>query len=387
MTLRVAVAATFTADGVLPLLRSALEEAELAVELHLCPFGQVETELTAPDSGLARFAPDVTLVLVHDGAFLPQGWDPTRLDDVEQAVTARAESLEAAVAGRGTVVLHTVPLSRVEQRTVVSYRGRAKLGRLWRRLNESLLELPERHPSVHVLDFEALLVDEVGPARDDRLYRYASMAWSAATERAYAREAAAFCRAVAGRSAKVLVLDGDNTLWDGVVGDEGVGLGSLYPGNAHVDLQRRALALRRQGVLLALASKNSAEVVDELLAEHPGMVLRQPDFVARAVNWRPKDENLRELAQELNVGLDSFVFADDSRFERELVSQALPEVRVVPLDGDPAGFSDLVLADDHFAVLDTTETDRSRTDLYRARRERHRSAAFSSPEEYLHGLG
>ncbi|MBM7863780.1 HAD-IIIC family phosphatase [Lentzea nigeriaca] len=386
---RVAVVATFTADGVLPLLRSALEQAGIEAELHLCPFGQVETELTAPDSGLARFAPDVTLVLLHDGAFLPAAWDPTRLDGVEDAVRARLESLESAIAGRGTVVLHTVPLSRVEQRTVVSYRGRAALGRLWRRLNSALLELPDRHPSVHVLDLEAVLVDEAGPVRDERLYRYASMAWSAVAERAYAREAAAFCRAVAGRSAKVLVLDGDNTLWGGVVGDDGLAgiqLGPLYPGNAHVDLQRRALALRRQGVLLALASKNSAEVVDELLAEHPGMVLRPTDFVALAVNWQPKDGNLRELAAELNVGLDSFVFADDSRFERELVREALPSVRVVPLDGDPAGFSDLVLADDHFAVLETTETDRSRTDLYRARRERNSLAAFSSPEEYLHEL-
>jgi FkbH-like protein len=387
--LRVAVAATFTADGVIPLLRSALERAGIAPELHLCPFGQVETELTAPGSGLAEFAPDVTLVLAHDGAFLPASWDPTRVRELEDAVRVRLASLESAVAGRGTVLLHTVPLSGVEQRTVVSYRDRAALGRLWRRLNSELLELAERHPSVHVLDFEALLVDEAGPVRDERLYRYASMAWSAAAEQVYAREAAVFCRAVAGLSAKVLVLDGDNTLWGGVVGDDGVAgveLGSLYPGNAHVDLQRRALALRRQGVLLALASKNSAAVVDEVLAEHPGMVLRAPDFAARAVNWLPKDANLRELAAELNIGLDSFVFADDSRFERELVHQALPAVRVVPLDGDPAGFSGLLLAGDHFATLDTTETDRSRTDLYRARRERHHSAAFSSPEEYLHGL-
>ncbi len=387
--LRVAVAATFTADGVVPLLRSALERAGIAPDLHLCPFGQVETELSAPDSGLAEFAPDVTLVLAHDGAFLPVSWDPTQLERLEDAVRARLASLESAVAGRGTVLLHTVPLSRVEQRTIVSYRGRAALGRLWRWLNSELLELVERHPSVHVLDFEALLADEAGPVRDERLHRYASMAWSATAEQAYAREAAAFCRAVAGLSAKVLVLDGDNTLWGGVVGDDGVDgieLGSLYPGNAHVDLQRRALALRRQGVLLALASKNSAVVVEQVLAEHPGMVLRAPDFVAQAVNWRPKDANLRELAAELNVGLDSLVFADDSRFERELVRQALPAVRVVPLDGDPAGFSDLLFADDHFAVLETTETDRSRTDLYRARRERHHSAAFSSPEEYLSGL-
>jgi FkbH-like protein len=394
--LRVAIAATFTAESVAPLLRVLLVAAGIAPQLHVCPFDQVQVQLANPDSELARFRPDVTLVLVHDHALLPADWDPTRLDKVAELLRQRVDILGQGVRGfvertSGTVLLHTVPLSRVEQRTVISFRGRAALGRVWREVNTALLELAEQSRSVHVLDLEALLADHTGPLRDPRLYGFASMAWTLGVELLYAREAATFCRAVVGLSRKVLALDGDNTLWGGVVGDDGtdsVQLGSLYPGNAYVDLQWRGRALRRQGVLLVLASKNEADTVDRLLDEHPAMVLRAADFVARAVDWHPKDDNLRRVAESLGLAIESFVFADDSRFECDLVRHALPSVAVAHLAGDPTGHAAAVLDPDHFAVLDATATDHERTDLYRARLDRRQSAAaFTSAADYLHSLG
>ena len=139
----------------------------------------------------------------------------------------------------GTVVLHTVPLSPTEHRTVIDYRNKARLGRLWRELNARLLELADRHPGTYVLDFEAVVVDGSAPVRDERLYRFACMAWTSLTELSFAREAVAFCRALVGRSRKVLALDLDGTLWGGVVGDDGpagIALGPFYPGNCYTEV-------------------------------------------------------------------------------------------------------------------------------------------------------
>ncbi|NUT41480.1 MAG: HAD-IIIC family phosphatase [Thermoactinospora sp.] len=390
--LRVAMAATFTAEAVPPLLRVLLLRAGLAPDLYVCPFGQAETQLADPGSDLAAFRPDVTLLLLHDEALLPDDPEPATLGD---ALATRLAALRGAVdafASRthGSVLLHTVPLSRAEQRAVISYRDRAALGRLWRRLNCELLELGERPGPIHVVDLESLLTGHPGDLRDDRLHAFAGMAWSPGVELLYAREAATFCRAVAGLSRKVLVLDLDDTLWGGVVGDDGltgIELGPLYPGNAYLELQRRARSLRRQGVLLAVSSKNEPEIVDRVFAEHPGMLLRTGDFVARAVGWQPKSDQLRRLADSLGLGLDSFVFADDSRFECEQVRQALPGVAVAHLRGDPAGHAAALLGPDHFAVLATTEVDRDRTGLYRARFDRERAAAsFASAEDHLRSL-
>ncbi|MDH6697492.1 HAD-IIIC family phosphatase [Streptomyces sp. MAA16] len=394
--LRIAVAATFTADGVVPLLRTALLAAGLDSEIHLCPYDRLGDQLTDPASELTAFRPDITLCLQHSAALLPADWDPTDLDGVRAtlleraAATARAAAAFAARTG-SAVLLHTVPLPRPDRDTVIGYRSRAALGRIWRETNTLLLRAGEEHDGLYTADLEAALADTEGPARDERRYRHGRMAWTPHAELACAREASAFARAVTGLGRKVLVLDLDNTLWGGVVGDDGptgIELGTLYPGDCYTDLQRRALALRRQGVLLAVCSKNDAGPVDEVLSGHPDMVLRPDDFVAVLADWQPKDTRIAALAEELALGLDAFAFADDSAFECGLVGGSLPQVDVVHLDGDPADHSSKVLDPARWAQLGTTTTDTERTALYRRRRDRHRfGAEHDSAEEYLTGLG
>ncbi|WP_405164784.1 HAD-IIIC family phosphatase [Nocardia sp. NBC_01499] len=393
--LRVAIAATFTAEYVAPMLRVELLHSGIEPQIQVSGFDQLLAQLSDPDSDLSRFDPDVTLCLLHDHALLPQRWDPAELSVLAEQITDRSALLEQAVAGfavrsASAVVLHTVPLSRPAQRTVIGFAGRAELGRRWRELNGRLLGLAERHPSVYVLDFEALLSDHPGPVRDDRLYHFAGMAWTPAVELAYAREAAAFCRATAGLAKKLLVVDLDNTLWGGVLGDdgpEGIQIGGRYPGNCYTHLQQSLAALRSQGVLLAVCSKNEQTAVDDVFATHPELVLRSDDFVARIANWGRKDHNIRQIVQTLNIGLDSVVFADDSPFECDLVREQIPEIDVVHLDGDPARYCSALLEPQFFGALATVATDRDRTSLYRSRAGREEFAAsFASAEDYLAGL-
>ncbi|MDX3662214.1 HAD-IIIC family phosphatase [Streptomyces sp. ID05-26A] len=391
--LKVAVTGTFTASGVAPLLRIALLGKGIAPEIHVSGFDQLAVDLSSPSSPLAEFAPQVTLCLLHDDWFVPAEWDDVEvLDSAVRGRWSMFDTLVGAFTERSgsAVLVHTVPLSPVEMRGVVAFDGRAALGRTWRDLNSDLLGMALRRDQVHALDLEAYLVDAPVRLRDERLYRFASAAWTPEVEQVYAAEAANFCRAFLGLAKKVLVLDLDNTLWGGVVGDDGpsgIQIGSMYPGNAFREMQRRAVQLRKQGVVLALASKNEATIVDEVLETHPDLVIRPADIAARAVNWQPKDHNIRGLAGQLNLGLDSFVFADDSTFETQLVRGSIPEVTVVHLNGDPADHVTALQRNGSFDVLTTTATDRDRTALYQARAERTEFAdSFSSVQDYLRSL-
>ncbi len=167
-----------------------------------------------------------------------------------------------------------------------------------------------------------------------------------------ARGLARAVRAVLRPAAKCLVLDLDGTLWGGVLGDDGVAqikLGDDYPGNVFKDFQAALLGLRRRGFLLAVASKNDEQTVLSALASHPEMLLRREHFACIAANWDAKPDDLRTIAQKLNIGLDALVFFDDNPVERAAVRAELPMVHVVELPADPLGY---LAALGEVAVLD-----------------------------------
>ncbi len=190
---------------------------------------------------------------------------------------------------------------------------------------------------------------------------------------------------------KVLVLDLDNTLWGGVVGDDGltgIELGDTSPrGEAFKAFQRYVRTLTQRGVLLAVCSKNERETAEQPFKEHPEMVLKLEDFVSFKANWRPKSDNLIEMASELNLGLDSFVFADDNPAEIEIVRQFAPEVATICLGSDPAEFTSRLQDARLFEPRSITEEDAVRTTQYRseAQRQAHKTS-FADMGEYLQSL-
>ncbi len=191
---------------------------------------------------------------------------------------------------------------------------------------------------------------------------------------------------------KVLLLDLDNTLWGGLAGEndhEPVKLSEEHTGLAYKNLQRVILQMQRQGVLLGIVSKNNEADAERILASHPHMTLSPECFAARRINWKPKHENIRELARELNLGLDSFVFFDDNPAERSLVRETLPQVAVPEFPDKPEDLAPAMaeIYRRYFAKPVLTEEDLGKTAQYAAiakRREFKREAG--SFEEYLQGL-
>jgi FkbH-like protein len=216
------------------------------------------------------------------------------------------------------------------------------------------------------------------------------MALSPTATVALARNLAAIAKSAYGKSRKCLVLDLDNTLWGGVIGDDGLQsllLGRDHPvGEAYLDFQKYVKDLQRRGIILAVCSKNDPENAKEGFT-HPDSVLKLEDFSAFKANWDSKPDNIREIATELNIGLDSLVFVDDNPAERAFVAEQLPEVAVPDVGCDVSRFAEVLEQEHYFEAAKVVQDDLSRAAYYTSNAQRSASqTAFSKYSEYLASL-
>ncbi len=189
---------------------------------------------------------------------------------------------------------------------------------------------------------------------------------------------------------KCIVLDLDNTLWGGVIGEdgmEGIKLGLSEPGASFVAFQQALLDLHHRGIVLAVNSYNNEADAMEVIRKHPNMVLKEDHFAARRINWGDKTANIRELAQELNIGLDSMVFLDDMPMNRESMRALVPEVETPELPADPADYVKFLLSLGYFDGGPVTDEDKMRGNLYVTERLRKEAEkAFTDKTDFLKSL-
>lgn len=361
-------------------LALALDALGLEPTIQRAHYNAVASEMLDAASATAAFRPDVAIVVTKPDNM--PAW-PEVGADAARVTALAAESADFWLglcarlrehAGCDIVLdnfhpLPTRPLGNLAARTPWDANN------FLRRVN---LALGDRAPEyVHIHDVEALSALH-GLRRwiDSRYWFHAKQPVSFACLVPYVKSVARVIGAVFGASAKCLVLDLDNTLWGGVVGDDGpegirIGEGDAV-GEAFKAFQRYLLSLKQRGVMLAVCSKNDEAQALRPFTERSDMVLRRDDFVAFRANWNGKPENIAAIAAELNIGLGSIVFVDDNPFEREHVRQSLPEVNVLELSEDPADFA--LLLDDAglFEATAISAEDRQRTQQYRANAERVR---------------
>jgi FkbH-like protein len=244
---------------------------------------------------------------------------------------------------------------------------------------------------MYVFDYDRL-VQEFGITRwhDARLGYWGRVPFGAEAQIACGRRMARYVRALYFPPCKCLALDLDNTLWGGVLGEDspsGIRLGEDYPGNVFKAFQRRLRALRDQGVLLAVASKNNPQEALDALACHPDMLLRPDDFAAMEIHWGDKAASLRAIADRLNIGIDSIAFFDDDPVEREWVRSCLPQVTVIDAPKDPADYIRALDDSEAFDRLTLSDEDLRRgamlAETEKRREWREQSATL---EDFLRGL-
>jgi FkbH-like protein len=244
---------------------------------------------------------------------------------------------------------------------------------------------------VYVLDYDALVARNGRLRwRDERKWLIARLPIAADQMIHLAREWMRFLVPLTGKTAKALVVDLDNTLWGGVIGEDGMNgikLSAEYPGAAYQALQRAILDLTPKGILLAICSKNNPEDAIDVLENHPGMLLRPKHFAATRISWNDKSQGLREIAAELNIGIDSLAFLDDNPFEREQVRGAVPEVMVIDLPEDPLQYAAVIRNHPGFERLTLSGEDQQRTTFYTEQRERSQAEQkFQSKEDFYRFL-
>ena len=313
----------------------------------------------------------------------------------EQRLDELAEGFAAAV-DQALDNLRRVPLVLMNRFSALPFERHALrdggLSHIVRRLNAALDARSDRNLVLVDVD-KVYAMTGLGEALDFRQFHSAKALHTLAFLKQWVRHVLPAFRAATGRARKLLAVDLDNTLWGGVLGEDGeeaILMDDLTPaGAAFREAQLILKGWRREGVLLAILSKNNPEDVEHVLAHHPSMQLRDDDFVAKQVGWGEKIDGLRALAEELNLGLDSFVLLDDSPFELERVAQAAPEVAILRV---PERLSDypgmLRSARGLFFTLSTTDEDRARTEMYRAGAARRAAEGrHASVDEYIASLG
>ncbi|GAA3448182.1 HAD-IIIC family phosphatase [Dactylosporangium matsuzakiense] len=391
----VAITGHGTVAQVVAPLTAQLARHGLLARCTVADFDSYVRDLGAPDSDLYAAGADLVLCLLDANVVLdelPVPWAPADASGVLAAKLALLRGLAATFqhTGAGTLVLNTLPLPHRAVAQLIDHRSRARFCAAWHEYNAGVLRLAEDFPALVVIDLAPLIAEGIA-AEDPRMSCYAGAHLSAELLARYAREAGHLARNLTGRTSKVLALDLDGTVWGGILaedGPDGLEISEGHTGSAFAAFQRVAKQLAAQGILVAAVSKNDADAVRAVFRDRADLTLAEDDFVRVVANWRPKHENLTELAAALNVGVESIVFVDDSTYECGLVRHELPGVAVVPVTDEPALHVEALLRDGWFTTRDLTAEDTARVTRYREELVRQDFMdSFDSMEAYQAQLG
>lgn len=392
---RVAVVGNSTLQFLRDPLEYLLAQRGIRAELWLGDFDNHMQDVLSPNSRLYQFGPQVVVLLLDHHAIKDKPpeyatWADTTT--VAQQQLGQFRGLWNAIRSRSgaSIIQSNIALPIERSLGHLSVKTPGSQTALLRTLNQLLAESAPN--DVSILDTEHLSGIVGKPAWFDSATWYTShQGFGFAALPALVHSLASVIAGILGKARKCLVLDLDNTVWGGTIGDAGVpgiqlGVGDAQ-GEPFVDFQRYCLELKQRGVLLAVCSKNEDTHARQPFLTHPDTVLKLEDFSAFVANWDDKATNIRRIANELNLGLDSFVFVDDNPAERQLVRSFLPEVVVPEMPEDPALYRSTLDRGEYFEVSAISADDRQRTSYYAAERQRRDAAStVIDTAEYVQSL-
>lgn len=390
-----------TLEPLAPLLSSVLADRGMACDIRVSPYDTYAVEILTPDSEYHRYSPDLSILVLDGNELLREVVDhvleqPSAelVDSVRILAKDIISILRQAKSGSHESVIMVTTVKLHPRTMLCGLEGNStySIRRLEEVFNRTLVEQSIPHGIVTIAMDS--LIEWIGFSNwfDERLWYLGRISCSQKGMTALAELLASYVVALKGKTKKGVVLDLDNTLWGGIIGEAGpsdIQLSDDGIGRAYRDFQKALRHLRQKGVLLTVSSKNDETLAVKMMEEHPYMLLKKDDFSCLRINWQDKATNIREIAEELNIGLDSLVFLDDSPFEREFVKSQIPELEVPNLPDDPTRYVDFLKDIEwrYFNKLDLTEEDRTRTDVYRAQTKREQFRKnVQSLDEFYEGL-
>ena len=394
-TIRLAI----LADTASQLLTQAIKgygiEMGICFDIYEAEYDQIQQEVFNRKSALFDFKADFVFINFSTEHLLKKFYDTARADRLHFAEQEAAyiDSICHTVTtnSKSNIIINT--FIEINDDVFGNYAAREKKSFIYqlRKLNMQLMELSQSHQNLYISDLLSLQSQVgYGFVFDPKMYINADMVYSLDFLPYIAKTVTDIVLSVNGIFKKCIILDLDNTLWGGIIGDdgmEGIELGTLGLGKAFSQLQRWLKELKERGILLAVCSKNTEEIAKEPFLDHPDMILRLQDIALFVANWENKVDNIIYIQSVLNIGFDSMVFIDDNPFEREMVKTAIPSITVPDMPEDPAEYLQYLRSLHLFETASLTEEDEQRTMLYQQEASRvQMQNEYANEEEFLESL-
>lgn len=380
--IRIAILCSFTLNGLEETLRVKCSEIQLQAKTYVSGYNQYNQEILNSKSGLYTFSPDITFLVLDTrdifGNFFysPYSFSLKQRKDLVEKKLHEIISLVKTFTNNisSKLIITNFCIPTYSSYGIFETKMEYGFSQMISDLNSQLTQKLMSEPLVYLYDFNGFVIKHGEKNTFDyRQYFFGDVKVSINYIPYLANDFMSYIKALTGLNKKCIVLDLDNTLWGGIVGEEdfnGIKLGDDPIGKAYVEFQRHLLALYERGIILTINSKNNPEDAMKIIKDHPHMILREENFACIKINWNDKISNIKEISKELNIGLDSMVYFDDDPVNRELVRTYLPEVITVELPKDPSYYSYTLLNMNDFNVLKITEEDKKRGVMYLQQRKR-----------------
>jgi FkbH-like protein len=379
---RLAILRSFTVEPLVPLLRAGSLASGIDLTVQVGGFNTYAQEIFNPDSKLHRFSPDIVILATQTRDVAPELWHSFTSLSARDAnaeigrVTAGFSDWITALRNNSQahLILHGLETPLFPAHGILDAQTASGQTAAIQTINRQLQQLSAEHRGVYFLDYDAVIAG-FGRSRwhDERRWMTTRLPMTVDAFAELTGEWLRFLHPLTGKVCKVLVTDLDNTLWGGLIGEdglEGIKLGTEYPGADYQSLQRAMLDLHNRGIILAVCSKNNESDALAAIEDHPGMILRPQHFAALRINWHDKAHNIREIAAELNIGLDAVAFLDDNPVECSRVRTELPEVTVIELPKEAKDYAASLRNCAVFERLTLLAEDRERGRHYAEQRQR-----------------
>jgi len=379
--LRVAFLASSTINGFEETMRVKCFQKGIDCVTYVGDYNQYNQEILNQDSELYKFKPDITFLILDTRHVLGEhffSWYSIPYDDRPKIIDAKISEIENICNtftnnSDSKLVVTSLQIPNYSPYGISEESVQRSLKEIIYEINTELFQW-NKSGKIFTYDFNEF-VRKFGENNIFNYKQFFSGDIKISTEYIprFVNELMGYIYAVTGTSKKCIVLDLDNTLWGGVIGEDGfdnIKLGDNPVGRSFVEFQKRLLALNQRGIILAINSKNNFDDAIKVIQKHPNMILREDNFACVKINWDDKVSNLQKIAEELNIGLDSMVFFDDDPINQEYVREFLHEVLVVDLPKDSSQYPQIITEMKEFDVLKITDEDTKRSDMYLGQKKR-----------------
>jgi FkbH-like protein len=394
-TIKIALLGDTATQLIAKFLTSSIKKQNQVIDLYEADYNQIEPQIANTNSALYQFEPDFVIVFQSTQQLL-SNFHKTAFN--EQHVFA-SQQIKQISAWLQTLTKYTNAkflwnnFYEIDDNVYGNYANKTETSFLYqlRKINVSLSELGNTFSNLFIYDLSNCQ-NRMGSTDfiDWRMYYLSKMALSVDGMQAMVNEISSIIKALNGQFKKCLILDLDNTLWGGVIGDDGlenIQIGDLGIGKAYSDIQQWAKALKNRGIIIAVCSKNTENIAKEPFLKHPDMVLKLDDVAVFVANWNNKVDNIRHIQSILNISFDSMVFVDDNPFEREMVKKAIPKITVPDLPEEPTEYLPFLRQMNLFETASISEADSERTKQYQTEAKRvSLKTTFLNEADYLQSL-